>query len=155
MSLKRKPSTEIDNPKNAKSGCAKVAEKMEAETQAKFDDNVDTSDELQKMYECSQISDIAKCFATMHMKMSRDSEEIGKKMKIIQNELTSVKESVEYVQQDVAAMQEEDIPRLERALVAERNERLKLDLWSRKWNLIAKGIPGGTTESRPQTEHIF
>ncbi|MCP5798927.1 hypothetical protein NL298_27010, partial [Klebsiella pneumoniae] len=47
-----------------------------------------------------------------------------------------------------------NLPKLKTELSAEKDERLKLDLWSRKWNLVIKGIEGRSREEVHVTDKL-
>jgi hypothetical protein len=107
---------------------------------------------LGELYKCNDFSDIAKCFSTLHSKVLNETVVLREKIKVVENELVEVKQNIEYIQHEVAAIQEDEIPKVSLAVLAEKHERLKLDLWSRKWNLVIKGVKGGNAEIRQVTE---
>jgi hypothetical protein len=44
------------------------------------------------------------------------------------------------------------VPNLEEKISDEKKERLKLEIWGRKWNLVISGIEGGLEEKPRETE---
>jgi hypothetical protein len=44
------------------------------------------------------------------------------------------------------------VPNLEEQISDEKKERLKLEIWGRKWNLVISGIEGGLEEKPRETE---
>ncbi|OWF48114.1 hypothetical protein KP79_PYT26132 [Mizuhopecten yessoensis] len=47
------------------------------------------------------------------------------------------------------------LPEFVAKIKEESNERVKLELWGRKWNLVIKGLPGSSAETPKETEVKF
>ena len=107
--------------------------------------------DLFSQYACTDFKDIAQCFITLHQNLSKDLSSISTRIADVKNEVQDVKETVEINAQDIEALKLE-------------NEGLKTDLermgksfmtkavWSRKWNLIFRGIQGQLNEKPSTTE---
>ena len=107
---------------------------------------------LEEMYRCSELADITKCFVNLHTNMTFEISNIKAEIKNVKKEVHEVQKSLEYTQTEVAEIQEYTIPGIYAQLEKERAERLKLDMWGRKWNAVVTGIPGTTNEDTGKTE---
>ena len=108
--------------------------------------------ELESLYRCDSIQDISKCFANLHTTMALDIGNLKKDLSGVKKTVADIEASLSYAQEEITDIQEKDIPQLQRDLEFEKNERLKLELWGRKWNLIITGIPGVVREPAVQSE---
>ena len=69
------------------------------------------------------------------------------------NERVGVLEShAELVNDLIKTLNEETVPNLEDKLNEEANERIRLELWGRKWNVVISGIEGTLNETPRVTE---
>lgn len=69
------------------------------------------------------------------------------------NERVGVLEShAELVNDLIKTLNEETVPNLEDKLDEEANERIRLELWGRKWNVVIGGIEGTLNETLRVTE---
>ena len=69
------------------------------------------------------------------------------------NERVGVLEShAELVNDLIKTLNEETVPNLEDKLNEEANERIRLELWRRKWNVVIGGIEGTLNETPRVTE---
>ena len=102
-------------------------------------------------YECNDIKDIAKCFQQLHSHI--DSEIAGLKAKQAETDkrMDVFQNQVEYATGELKDIYESHIPSLEELIEREQNERLKLELWGRKWNLIVRGVSGTEKEHPSKT----
>lgn len=66
-----------------------------------------------------------------------------------EDQIESLNFSVENLNDSNKSIQEVTIPHIEEKVNKEANERLALDVWGRKWNLVVRGIKGDTKE-KPQ-----
>ena len=93
-------------------------------------------------YQCSDFNDIAKCFQKLHIHINHEVEslkmkqvEIGKRMDVVENQQ-------EFINGEVQEIHAKHFPDIETKIEREEVERLKLELWGRKWNLIVRVISG-------------
>ena len=136
-----------ENKKRKAEGSCSDSEDPEISESENFTGFVD----LSQKYKCNDFNDIAQCFITLHQGMNKDLGSIRKSLSDMKSEIQDVKESVEINAQDIEAIKAE-------------NESLKSDLeimgksfmakcmWSRKWNLVFRGIQGQLNEKPIVTE---
>ena len=108
--------------------------------------------ELESLYRCDSIQDISKCFANLHATMALDIGNLKRDLSGIKKTVTDIESSSSYAQEEITEIQKKDIPQVQRDIAFEKNERIKLELWGRKWNLIVTGIPGVARETAVQSD---
>ena len=97
--------------------------------------------DLSSKYICNDFKDIAQCFTTLHQNISKDLTSISTRLSDVKTDLQDVKESVEINAQDIESLKLEneslksDIEKMGKSFMARA-------IWSRKWNLIFRGIQG-------------
>ena len=118
-----------------------------------FEEN--TAQEIQvaeSLFKCEGFSDISKCFTKLHFQLSGQNKEIASIRKTVENLEHFANETHDRFRE----IHEQTLPNLESKLNEtisnESIERTKLDLWSRKWNLIIRGVPGVVGEKPRETE---
>ena len=104
------------------------------------------------IYTCSDFKDIAKCFATLHTQLTGDIVRIQDRVKETEKKICQIEGSVEFVHGEIRDIHEKTVPNLETRIQQVDDERLKLELWGRKWNLVIRGIEGILRESTDNTE---
>ena len=134
-SKKRKGNTDIDN---------NDSEPAESGVFTTFVD-------LTSQYKCQDFNDIAQCFITLHQNISKDFTSITTKLSDVKAELQDVKEGVEGNAQDIECLKAEN-ETLKAELVNMGKSSMAKDVWSRKWNLIFRGINGQLNENTSTTE---
>lgn len=110
-------------------------------------------------YQCESMADISKCFQNLDSKISGEistlSSEISslkEEVKGIRTRVGEVESAVESASCDINNILESIVPALESKIEKETNERLSLELWGRKWNLVFRGIDGSVKESPDITD---
>lgn len=93
-------------------------------------------------YVCKDFKDIAKCFQQLHSHIDDEVDKLKVRQDALEKKVDLVENLAQFTNDEVASIHNKHIPDLESALETERNERLKLEIWGRKWNLIVKGVPG-------------
>ena len=74
-------------------------------------------------------------------------EKTEKRMDVIDNQ-------IEFMNGELQDIHGKHIPGLDHKLEKESNERLKLELWGRKWNLIIRGLSGQDGEPPKTTQTV-
>ena len=110
---------------------------------------------LEGIYSCNDFSDIASCFAKLHLSFETRLDEklepvISKLSKV--EKIESMAAFLEYVNDEFKTIHEETIPNLESKIEDLKNERRKLDFWDRKLNLIVRGVVGREWYEPPETD---
>ena len=100
---------------------------------------------LEETYQCKDFSDITKCFMNLHQTITSDMLKVKKEITTMKQSIVDVEKSLEHTQAEVSEIFEYNLPTINERIDNERIERLKLDLWGRKWNLIVTGIVGFTS----------
>ncbi|VDI21849.1 Hypothetical predicted protein [Mytilus galloprovincialis] len=89
------------------------------------------------MSECKDFADIGKCFqnVTEVVKLKEKQEQIDDRVKVFENQ-------AEFANGELHDIYNSKILNLESLIAEEGNERLKLEVWGRKWNLVIRGLEG-------------
>ncbi|KAK3108492.1 hypothetical protein FSP39_009141 [Pinctada imbricata] len=111
--------------------------------------------ELEKVKKLFEGKDISECFALMYIKNEEAMRGVHGEISEIKSRVNELEASAENVQQDIQDIFETSIPAVRDSVAVERKNRLKLDMWGRKWNLIVMGIPGTLRESPRDSEKAF
>jgi len=109
--------------------------------------------ELQK-YECKDFSDIAKCFEKLHLHINTEVEMLKVKQEETEKRMGVIDNQIEFMNGELQDIHGKHIPGLDDKLEKESNERLKLELWGRKWNLIIRGLSGQDGEPPKTTQTV-
>jgi hypothetical protein len=99
-------------------------------------------------FTCENFADIATCMEKLHASISGDINSIHADMKVVTEKIAVLDSSVHYLHEENTTFQNKTLPDLLNKFEEEKNERLKLDIWSRKWNLIIRGVPKATSTVR-------
>lgn len=113
-------------------------------------------EETKQRYEGKDLSD---CFAMLHVNMNKVNREIDQ----VKEEVTEVKKTMaglqsfaEFTNDSLKEIHEKTVPTLENSfddkIQGEKQERLKLEQWGRKWNVIIRGVEGTLKEHARETE---
>ena len=103
---------------------------------------------MSQSYECKDFNDIAKCFEKLHSHINTEVEMLKAKQADTEKRIEVIENQVEFANEELKDIHGIHIPNLENKIEKEEVERLKLELWGRKWNLIIRGIKGGTESSQ-------
>jgi len=106
-------------------------------------------EDYRKMYTGKELAD---CFANLHITINNEIRIVKQEIKET-NERVGVLESHAELENDlIKTLSEETVPNLEDKLNEEANERIRLELWGRKWNVVIGGIEGTLNETPRVTE---
>ena len=105
------------------------------------------------LYKCADFEDIAKCFATLHANITKETNEIKQRVSTAENKIEQIEHSLEFAHSEIRDVHEKCVPNLEEKIQDVENSVLKLELWGRKWNLIVRGIDGNLRETTVMTEN--
>ncbi|CAG2208986.1 unnamed protein product [Mytilus edulis] len=105
-------------------------------------------------YECKDFADIGKCFQKLHIYINTEVEKLKEKQEQIDERVKVLENQAEFANGELHDIHNSKIPNLESLIAEEANERLKLEVWGRKWNLVIRGIEGKVGESPKVTENI-
>ena len=109
-------------------------------------------------YKIKDIKDIAGCFEKLHMNMNNEFSELKEKFGKLEVRVDNIESHVVYANDELSKLQNKYIPdledRIDTAVKKEQTERLKLEMWKRKWNLVIRGIAGKGGEDPRQTVFV-
>lgn len=98
--------------------------------------------------------DIHECFAQLNLKFNIEIQDIKVQLNSVREKSAELENFMTYANQEFQTLHEKTIPDLEGKIEAESEERLKLELWGRKWNLVVKGITGANAEKPRETDSV-
>jgi hypothetical protein len=102
-----------------------------------------------KMYTGKELVD---CFANLHMTINNEIRTVKQEIKETNERVGVLESHAELVNDLIKTLNEETVPNLEDKLNEEANERIRLELWGRKWNIVISGIEGTLNETPRVTE---
>ncbi|CAC5384068.1 unnamed protein product [Mytilus coruscus] len=105
-------------------------------------------------YECKDFADIEKCFQKLHVYINTQVEKLKVKQEQIDDRVKILENQAEFANGELHDIHNSIIPNLEAQIVEEANERLKLEVWGKKWTLIIRGLEGRVGESPKVTKTI-
>lgn len=111
--------------------------------------------EYEMLVEKYKNKDISECFASMHMSFKHEIDTVKGEMKAIDTRVVELEKFGQHANVVLENIHKEIVPGIDSKLDQERKERLKLEVWGRKWNLVFRGIPGGKDETPRVTEKII
>ena len=106
-------------------------------------------EKLKGLYEGKSMSE---CFARLHYRTENSIVEIRNEVKEMKEEFENLKQYAENIDEAVKDINEKTIENLKTQLSDETKKWLELEQWSRKWNVIIRGIEGQLDESPAVTE---
>jgi hypothetical protein len=108
--------------------------------------------EIKKVKSMFDGKDMAECFAVMYINHSKAMESVRGEIKELKTNSKEIESVVHNTNEDIQDIHEKTIPEIKESVSTERKERLRLEGWGRKWNLIIKGVEGYTKEHPRTTE---
>ena len=93
-------------------------------------------------YECNAFEDISGCFQQLQTYMDTQVGEVKLRVKSVEDRVEVIENHIEYVLTEFNELHNTHVPNLETKLDKEHSERLKLEMWRRKWNFVIRGIEG-------------
>ena len=96
-------------------------------------------EELQKMYENKSVTE---CFASLHAKLEGDVGAVKSEVKGLKDRVENLDAHAQLLEDSVQDIHNKLLPELEDKISKEEKERLKLEYWGRKWNLVIGGVDG-------------
>ena len=96
--------------------------------------------------------ELADCFANLHMAINNEIRTMKQKIKETNERVGLLESHVELVNDQIKTLNGETVSNLEDNLNEEANERIRLELWRRKWNVVISGIEGTLNETHRVTE---
>jgi hypothetical protein len=106
-------------------------------------------EDYRKMYTGKELAD---CFANLHMTINNEIRTVKQEIKETNERVGVLESHAELVNDLIKTLNEETVPNLEDKLNEEANERIRLELWGRKWNVVIGGIEGTLNETPRVTE---
>ena len=106
-------------------------------------------DELRKMYSGKEITD---CFANLHMTFDNEMARVKSEIAGTNERVGVLEANAQLVNDSIQEIHGKTIPNLEEKVSDEAKERIRLELWGRKWNLVLGGIDGTLGEKPRDTE---
>ena len=85
-----------------------------------------------KMYTGKELAD---CFANLHMTINNEIRTVKQEIKETNERVGVLEWHAELVNDLIKILNEETVPNLEDKLNEEANERIRLELWGRKWGV--------------------
>ena len=95
-------------------------------------------DALEEKYACDNKSDISKCFARLHLELAEKTDRYERDILNINIRVLDLETHNDEIDKVISTVTENDIPAIEGRLENTDNALLKLDMWSRKWNIIIR-----------------
>lgn len=111
-----------------------------------------TDPDLNKCEKIFEGKEMSSCFAMIYMKLENSIASVQTQVNQLDERVTNLETYRNFTESAIRTLQEETIVKLEEKIQGERIERLKLENWGRKWNLITRGIPGVLKENARVTE---
>ena len=108
--------------------------------------------EIKKVKTMFEGKDMAECFALMYINHSKAMESVRGEIQELKTNIREIESAVQNTSEDIQDIHEKTIPEIKESVSTERKERLRLEVWGRKWNLIIKGVEGDTKEQPRTTE---
>ena len=102
-----------------------------------------------KMYTGKELAD---CLDNLHMTINNEIRTVKQEIKETNERVGVLESHAELVNDLIKTLNEETVPNLEDKLNEEANERIRLELWERKWNVVISGIEGTLNETPRVTE---
>jgi hypothetical protein len=93
-------------------------------------------------YECNKFEDISGCFQQLQTYMDTQVGEVKLRVKSVEDRVEVIEYNIEYALTEFNKLHNTHVPNLETKLDNEQSERLKLEMWRRKWNFDIRGIEG-------------
>lgn len=110
--------------------------------------------DLQKNYVCKEFADISTCFAKLHIslesKLESKLEPVITRLSVVEKKIETIEGAIVYSNDEFKTLHETTIPDIDSKLEGIKHERLKLELWGRKWNVIVRGIKTGLEYESPE-----
>ncbi|KAK3101459.1 hypothetical protein FSP39_003732 [Pinctada imbricata] len=105
--------------------------------------NMDTKSEYDTLVQQYKGKDIAECFANMHLSFRRELDVVRQSVTAVETRVSELEKFATHANIEINNFE----PKIKENVQEERSERLKLDLWSRKWNLVIRGLRGQENEN--------
>lgn len=102
-------------------------------------------------YQCNDFSDIAKCFEQLHLHINTEVATLKAKQADMEKRIDMAENHIEFINSEIHDIHNKHVPNIEDKIEKESIERLKLELWGRKWNLVIRGLKGGDRENPRKT----
>lgn len=112
----------------------------------------DEQDAVLPNYECRDFNDIATCFGQMHKSIFGKIENIEKRTKTLEEKMESIDFVVQNQNDIIKDITETRLVNIDEKIQEVERNRLALEVWGRKWNLVVRGINGSVNEAPPVTE---
>lgn len=119
------------------------------------DANLPSASDLLKVKSLFDGKEILDCFALMYLKHDEAIKGVRREMTELKTRVSELETAAENTQQDIQDIFETSLPQIKESVLEEKKNRLKLDLWGRKWNLVIIGIPGSIRETARESERAF
>lgn len=107
---------------------------------------MDTNQCIVPEYKCENFSDISECFKSLHRSFSQELKNVKEDVCVLKEKVDVLDSAATWVNSEITDLHSKHLPSLRDKLEEEKNDRLALDLWGRKWNLVVRGIPGTSKE---------
>ncbi|CAC5419528.1 unnamed protein product [Mytilus coruscus] len=105
-------------------------------------------------YECKDFADIGKCFQKLYVYINTEVEKLKVKQEQIDDRVKILENQAEFANGELHDIHNSKIPNLEAQIVEKANERLKLEVWGGKCNLIIRGLEESDGETPKVTQTI-
>ncbi|KAK3091655.1 hypothetical protein FSP39_021600 [Pinctada imbricata] len=98
--------------------------------------------EYKVLIEQFKNKDISECFANIHMTFRSKLSAVSSQVSNIDKRVIELEKFAHHANTELNTLG----PQLDKKIEEEKNARLKVDLWGRKWNLIIRGLAGKENE---------
>ena len=103
----------------------------------------DRLNELKNMY---SGQDMASCFAHLHLKMEGEVNQLKVEVAGVKSEVKILEARVTQNEEKINTINNVTMQEVADSMTSESRNRMKIDVWGRKWNLIIRGIDEGSRE---------
>lgn len=111
----------------------------------------DRYESLKKIYDGKSV---AECFANLHLKLESDVQTVKADLCEVKERVDNLDAHQHLVNDNIEEITNRIVPRLEEEINSEERERLKLQMWGRKWNLVIGGQEGKPDEIPKATDVV-
>ncbi|VDI31670.1 Hypothetical predicted protein [Mytilus galloprovincialis] len=107
---------------------------------------------LKQMYESKSVSE---CFASLHLKLEGDVETLRTEVKVLRDNVENLESHAKLMEDSIKDVHNTLLPDIEEKISTEEKERLKLEYWGRKWNLVISGVRGSPLTEMPKATDVY
>ncbi|CAC5423110.1 unnamed protein product [Mytilus coruscus] len=104
------------------------------------------------MYESKSVFD---CFACLHLKLVGNVEILKTEVKVLRDNVENLESHAKLMDDSIKDIHNTLLPDIEEKISTEEKERLKLEHWGLKWNLVISGVSGTPLAEMPKATDVY